>query len=161
VILDLPQPRPQLVVLVLHTLDQLGGEGTRQEVIRKIKDEGWFAHVYPEDNTPYLSQQDLGRNEPRWETSIAWARKDALEAHLLRESERNCWAISRNGRETLIEVKQRFAAAELKAWRCYMWTPLFKSLIDLQYKPGNDSPRPGSVYKDMEGYSRVRRIEFI
>ena len=76
--MDLSKTRPQLIVLILEALEQLGTFGSKQEVLQRIADEGWFARVDSEDNLPYPSQEELGRNEPRWKTLIAWARWDAV-----------------------------------------------------------------------------------
>lgn len=146
--IDLSKTRPQIIVLILEALERLGISGSKQEVIRRIAAEGWFAHVYPEDNLPYPSQ-----DEPRWETLIAWARKDAFDgvnAGLLDGTERDCWTLTRSGREALKKIKQSFQEGNHRADTCYMWSQTFKRLIDPHYRPGHDYPRVGSIYEDME-----------
>lgn len=60
---------------------------TRREATEFIRSKLWFA-IQPEDRLPYPSQMFTSR-EPRWETVIAWARKDCVERDLMAGERRN------------------------------------------------------------------------
>lgn len=154
--LDLLTPRDQLVVFVLKTLDDLGGASSKEEVISSIRAQGWFAFVPEEDWKPYPSTTERGSTEARWQTAIAWARQKAIELKLVDGTEWNYWKLERAGRDALRKIEEDFRTGKLAARVCCMWSSKFKAMIDPTYALGNDLPRPGTVYRDMEGFRSGR-----
>ena len=130
--------RGQGVVLVLHSLRDLGGACTKQEVIDFIQ----HADLYE------LTRHDLppyeGQSEPRYHTLLAWARKDALiNGWLIDTTERDAWQLSRDGRDILDKTIRRYRTGNLSVKQCYLWTPKFKKQVDPAYEPSaEDKVRP-------------------
>ncbi len=153
--MDLRKTRPQLVILILETLDQLGCSGSREEVLHRIANEGWFARIDLEDNVPYASVSDGGSQEPRWRTLLSWARKDAFDGAypgLLDGGERGTWTLTRRGRETLNQIKTDFQTGRSQSKICYMWSVAFKAMLDPNYRPGEDRSRPHGIYEKTEHF---------
>lgn len=76
--------RGQTIIILLSALRDLHGAHTKSETTNYITTEAWF-DVKLEDKKPYPSQST---NEPRWQTLIAWARKDCVECGLMERAER-------------------------------------------------------------------------
>jgi hypothetical protein len=135
--------RGQGVLLVLHALQELGGSNTKAEVIGKISSCHWY-DVSRHDLPPYE-----GKEEPKYHTLLAWARKDCYEREWMLRAGWNDWSISRDGRSVLEDVIQRFRSRRLDVSRCYLWTASFKKMLDPAYVPSNgDAIRPEEVSDD-------------
>jgi hypothetical protein len=149
--LKLETPQDQLAVMVLKALDELGAESTRGDTIRLIANRQWFALI-PEDRHRYPSDVQRGLHEPRWHIALAFARSRAVELKYVGNSEWNCWQLDRLGREALRQIESRFSDGTIQSGVCFMWSPVFKRLMDSNYVEGSDLKRPGSVYQDMPGF---------
>lgn len=149
--LNIETPQDQLAVMVLKALDELGAESTRTDTIRSIANRQWFALI-PEDRQRYPSDVQRGLHEPRWHIALAFARSRAVELKYIGNSEWNCWQLDRAGREALREIESCFSNGTIQARVCFMWSPMFKGLMDSNYVEGSDLKRPGSVYADMPGF---------
>ena len=138
--------RGQGVFLVLHSLRELGGVRAKQEVLSFIQD----ADLYE------ITRHDLpaypGQSEARYHTLIAWARKDALIAEWLIETEqRDEWQLSRDGRNILDLTIERYRKGDLKVCECYLWTLKFKKAIDPNYEPSSDDRiRPEELWNQFD-----------
>jgi hypothetical protein len=130
--------RGQGVFLVLYALDSLGGGNSKQDVIGCISRGGWY-DVTRHDLPPYD-----GKNEPKYHTLLAWARKDCYEREwMLLTDQRDDWSISRNGRLVLERAIERYRKKEWDVRKCYLWKKSFKKVIDPTYEPSSlDAVRP-------------------
>ena len=127
---------------MLHSLFQLGGACTKREVLMFIQD-GDLYEITRHDLPSYESQ-----NEPKYHTLLAWARKDALIAEwLIDTDERDAWQISRLGRAVLERTTGRYRGGELSVRNCYLWTQRFKRIVDPAYVPSpEDKIRPEEAW---------------
>ena len=122
--------RFQEMVLVLFALNIMGGIRSKQEVLRYIRCQGWLASTQ-EDRGNYE-----GCREPKSETLLCYARKDAVEAGLMFDhDERDHWEIAREGQSFLVREKRHFGSKAQSVRCCYMWTPKFKQIWDASYVP--------------------------
>jgi hypothetical protein len=130
--------RGQGVFLVLYALNADGGGKSKQDVIECISRGGWY-DVTRHDLPPYE-----GKNEPKYHTLLAWARKDCYERDwMLRTDQKDDWSISRNGRVILECAIERYRKKEWDVRKCYLWKTVFKKLIDSMYEPSaSDAVRP-------------------
>jgi hypothetical protein len=95
--------RFQEMVLVLFSLNTMGGIRSKEEVLRYIRGQGWLASTQ-EDRASYE-----GSREPKSETLLCYARKDAVEAGLMFDhDERDHWEIAREGQSFLEHEKRHF-----------------------------------------------------
>ena len=138
--------RGQGIVLVLHSLRELGGVRSKQDVLSFIQDADLY-EITRHDLPPYP-----GQNEARYHTLLAWARKDALIAEwLIDTSERDEWQLSRAGRDFLERTVGRYRGGDLKVYMCYLWTHKFKKLIDPSYQPSaDDRVRPEEIFTQFD-----------
>ena len=135
--------RGQCVILILYALRELGSQHSKKEVLRFIQDARLYQVIPDYDLPPYAN-----KNEARYQTLLAWARKDAFETDwLVQTDERDAWQISRLGRAVLEKNLQRFlTGGDLDVRKCYLWTPKFKKLVHPSYEPSNeDAERPEEV----------------
>ena len=129
--------RGQELILVLHALWELRGGNRKSETITYINQSHYFA-LHRSDIPSYD-----GTNEPRWNTLLAWARKDGVLKGGIANDERDYWEITRKGREILDKAKERFSSKVRDVRLCYLWTPTFKKLMDPDYIPSDkDKKRP-------------------
>jgi hypothetical protein len=135
-------------MLVYHALHQTGG-GTRQGTVDFIANQGWWTHA-AEDYRPY---PDAGTNEHCWRILIAYGRKDAFdEGHLFDFDEKNHWKLNREGEEEYSRVLSYFRQGKGDVAQGYLWTPLFKKILDPRYaETSADAKRPKTIYT---GYAR-------
>src|SRR5690606_18481446 len=126
-------------IMVLVSLHDLGGGGSKQEVIENIKKHKWF-DLQREDWEPYPSSNS---NEPRWKTFLAWAREYCAKDGLIERGIRDVWTLSKQGHNMATQVKQRFSSRVYDVRKCYLWAPSFKKYMDPQYESSSqDEPRP-------------------
>jgi hypothetical protein len=135
--------RGQAVLLVLHTLRELGGACTKREVLTLIQRADLY-DITKHDLPPYES-----KDEPKYHTLLCWARKDAVElGWMLDTDERDAWQLARPGRNLLEGTIARFRGGDLNVRKCYLWTAKFKKQIDPAYEPSaEDAIRPEDVYQ--------------
>ena len=137
--------RGQGVFLVLYTLRELSGACTKRDVLAFIQDGGIY-EITRHDLPPYET-----KDEPKYHTLLCWARKDAVELEwMLDTEERDAWQLARSGRELLERTIRRFRGGNLSVRECYLWTPKFKSQMDLTYQPSPaDRRRPEDQYSEL------------
>ena len=138
--------RSQMIMILLGTMAGCKGGHSKQSVISMIEESRWF-DFQEEDRKPYPT---VKTKEPRWHTSVAFRRKDCYEDDLfVRDGVRDSWTISKDGSNAYVLRKMQFASGELDCAKCYMWSPIFKRIIDPSYSPSDrDVARPDDVYKD-------------
>jgi len=123
------------------------GGPRKREVIEYIQREGYL-NISPEDVTPYMSQV-----EPRWNTDIAYRRKDAVERELLFNAAHDCWELTRAGGERIEIIMNACTAKRFDVRECYLWTKHLKKGLDPDYVPSDKDavrPRP-STPEELEG----------
>ena len=112
----------------------------KQEVIEYIR-ERRYLNIRPEDLESYVTQ-----TEPRWNTDIAFRRKDGVEWGLLFNRERNAWDLTRDGIEVLGKVKNACLKKEYDVRKCHLWTERLKKAFDPSYEPSvADTPSPRRI----------------
>ena len=145
------QPRGQCAVLLLRALLDLGNSGSKRDVLRHISENHWFT-IQDEDREPYPSNKLTG-GEPRWQTLIAWARKDFVLRDLVGDEARDLWSLTRNGRTVIDRIPENFRKGEFDVRLCFLWSPIFKSLMDPGYKQTDqDARRPYHFYRDLKSF---------
>jgi hypothetical protein len=121
----------QHMVLLLYTLDNIPGDVPRkQDAILFLRNQRLIT-LREEDHQPYLS---CG-NEPSWHTDIAWSRKNAVMVGYVQNNSRDSWEISREGRGFIQSIMQRGKDQQLQVYRCCLWAPRFKNLVDPSFEP--------------------------
>jgi hypothetical protein len=139
-------PRGQCIVLLLSALKELGCSRTKYETVSFIRNQHWF-DIQKDDLHPYPS---VTTKEPRWQTQIAFAMKDARDAELTFSEGLDQWAISRRGVEELREVESLYRTGALVVGNCFFWTLKFKTRLNPSYTPSQkDAIRPYDLYKDI------------
>lgn len=139
--------RGQIALMLLRCLKELPGSRPKSEVIEVIRSKRWF-QITSEDRLPYPSVKS---REPRWETLIAWARKDCVESNLmLKDGIRDSWQISKEGENMVTEAKAAFASQQLDVRECFFWSSSLKGIMDPSYvESAQDTPRPPRLYNDL------------
>ena len=90
----------QRLICLLFVLSEIPSLPARkQEVIEYIRQRGYL-NIQPEDLESYVTQ-----TEPRWNTDIAFRRKDGVEWGSLFNNRRDCWELTRDGIEILEKIK--------------------------------------------------------
>jgi hypothetical protein len=135
--------RWQGIMLVLHTLHELGGSNTKQQVIAHISQPGYYA----------VTKYDLPRyenhNEPKYHTLLAWTRKDCVARDLILDHEQDAWVLSREGRRKVDEIHRVFSKGEYDVRKCYLWTPKFKKILFPTYQPSvAEAKRPEKIFEE-------------
>lgn len=130
--------RAQRLICLLFTLYEMPIGGPRKrEAIEYIQRRGYL-NISPEDIDPYISQV-----EPGWCTDIAFRRKDAVENELVFNQTRDCWELTRPGRELVERVIKACEEKRFDVRKCYLWTKYLKKALDPQYVPSSeDAQRP-------------------
>jgi hypothetical protein len=144
--------RWQEVFLVLYALEDMGATRTKREVLNHIRTEGWYAY-----NVDDLDKYS-GQNDYKYQTTLAWARKDAVIRELFIDPDgKDQWEISRKGRELLkLRIscfrERDITKTMLDVGQCYLWTKRFRTIIDPLYTPSpKDAKRPKKVnYLDID-----------
>ncbi|MCS7192255.1 MAG: winged helix-turn-helix domain-containing protein, partial [Armatimonadetes bacterium] len=89
-------------VSILEALEQLGGRGSVQEVLKIVYDK--MKERFTEDD---LKPLPLG-NETRWSNTARWERWEMVREGLLRDdSPIGIWEITEKGREYLEQVRRK------------------------------------------------------
>ena len=133
----------QRLICLLFVLEEMPRRPARkQEVIEYIR-ERHYLDIRPEDLESYVTQ-----TEPRWNTDIAFRRKDGVELELLFNNQRDCWEPTRDGVRVLEKVKRMCLMKEFDVRECYLWTKHLKKNLDPSYEPTSaDKPRPRKFNK--------------
>ena len=133
----------QRLICLLFVLEEMPRRPARkQEVIEYIR-ERHYLDIRPEDLESYVTQ-----TEPRWNTDIAFRRKDGVELELLFNNQRDCWEPTRDGIRVLEKVKRMCLMKEFDVRECYLWTKHLKKNLDPSYEPTSaDKPRPRKFNK--------------
>jgi len=140
-------PRWQSIVMLLGVLSQTRRNLARQEANYQIRNNLWF-DIQREDCVPYRSQMFTSR-EPRWETGIAWARKDCVERGLMSKDGHDEWEATGEGYDAFASFLNASRIHVLDVRRCYLWSRHFKHYMDSTYKPSEaDADRPLNLYED-------------
>ena len=146
--------RRQINIMLLATLDDLRC-ARKQDAIRYIASHRYF-DIREEDLAPYPKSLTT---EPRWHTLIAWGRKSCLVEGFIMGSERDSWEITREGVEEIASVRAKYFSGQLQARNCYMWTTLFKKVMQPGYSlSATDAKRPLDVYRDVQDSTISRLI---
>lgn len=144
------QPRGQCIVLLFAALRELTGSNTRRNTVQFISEHQWFA-IELDDLKPYPSQKRT--REPRWQTLIAWGRKDSVLRDLVLSHERDAWALSREGNRRWDEIAPKFRSGEWTVAKGYLWSVKFKKHLCPDYVPSaTDAKRPWRFYDDLLDY---------
>jgi hypothetical protein len=135
---DIYSEQIQRLICLLLVLEEMPRRPARkQEVIDYIRQRRYL-DIRPEDLESYVTQ-----TEPRWNTDIAFRRKDAVEEGLLFNNQRDCWELTRDGIESLEKVKRACATKKYDVRKCYLWTKHLKKALDSSYEPSpSDKSRP-------------------
>lgn len=134
----------QRLICLLFVLEEMPCRPARkQEVIEYIRQRRYL-DIRPEDLESYITQI-----EPRWNTDIAFRRKDGVERGLLFNNQRDAWELTRDGIECLEKIKTAFAAQEYNVKECYLWTKHFKKALDPSYRPSTDDKLRPRDYRNM------------
>lgn len=133
----------QRLICLLFVLEEIPIRPARkQEVIEFIR-QRHYLDVRPEDLESYITQI-----EPRWNTDIAFRRKDGVERGLLFNNQRDAWELTRDGIKLLEKVKKAFAIQKYDVRECYLWTKHLKKALDPSYEPSSaDKLRPRDYIK--------------
>ena len=84
--------------------------------------------------------------EPRWNTDIAFRRKDGVEWGLLFNRERDAWDLTGDGIDLLRKIKADCAQKKYDVRQCDLWTKHLKKALDATYEPSSaDKPRVKKV----------------
>lgn len=109
--IDVVPPRGQCIIMLRAALNELRGTNSKQKTIAFIRERHWF-DLHPEDLLPYPT---CCTNEPRWQTLIAWGRKDSVVAGLMFNHRRDEWELTRDGIDRFIGIRARYRTGELFA----------------------------------------------
>jgi hypothetical protein len=128
----------QRLVCLLFVLEEMPSRPARkQEVIEYIRQRRYM-DFRPEDWQSYKTQI-----EPRWNTDMAFRRKDGVKWGLLFKRERDAWDLIRDGVGLLEKVKKACVSKKYDVRECYLWTKQLKKAFDPTYEPSDaDKPRP-------------------
>ena len=131
----------QRLICLLFVLGEIPSLPARkQEVIEHIRKRGYL-NIQPEDLESYVTQ-----TEPRWNTDIAFRRKDGVEWGLLFNNQRDCWELTRDGVEILKKIKLACVEKRYDVRECYLWTKTLKVALNPAYTPSSaDKPRVKKV----------------
>lgn len=139
-------PRWQCIILLFAVLREVRGGLTKGESVERIRERTWF-DIQPEDRLPYPSNRHTS-HEQRWITVIAWARKDAVEYHLMHTGTHNNWDLNGAGLDFFVVVAAACREGQLDVRRCYLWSRLFKLRMCPSYiADASDRKRPLNLYE--------------
>jgi hypothetical protein len=94
--------------MLFAVLSEVRGGLTKADAVDRIRERRWF-DIQPEDRLPYPCTRHT-THEHRWITIIAWARKDAVENHLMHTGIRNNWDLNGQGLDLFAGIAKGHAA---------------------------------------------------
>jgi hypothetical protein len=140
--------RTQRLFCLLFVLYEMPIGGPRKrEVLEYIQRHGYL-ELKPKDVEPYMTQV-----EPRWHTDIAYRRKDAVQDELLFNQTRDCWDITRSGRDLIVMVIKDAKTSVFDVRKCPLWSKHLKKAVDPRYVPSNDDAVRPPKRSDLDYYS--------
>lgn len=127
----------QRLICLLFVLGEIPSLPARKrEAIEYIRQRGYL-NIQPEDLESHVTQ-----TEPRWNTDMAFSRKDGVEWGLLFKNQRDCWELTRDGVEVLKIIKTACVNKKYDVRKCDLWTRHLKKALDPTYEPSSsDKPR--------------------
>ena len=132
--------------MLFAVLSEVRGGLTKADAVDRIRERRWF-DIQPEDRLPYPSTRHT-THEHRWITIIAWARKDAVENHLMHTGIRNNWDLNGQGLDLFAGIAKACRESRIDVRRCYLWSAAFKLRMDPSYTPGQpERKRPINLYE--------------
>ena len=132
------------MIMLLASLFDLKGGRRRQEVLSVIEQKQWY-DLEPEDRKPYPTT-----TEPRWKNLISWARLSCADEGLMERGVPDDWAITKDGHNAYVTLRNAFRNEELDVTRCFLWTGRFKNHIVPDWAPnGSEAQRPKYMYMDL------------
>ena len=139
----------QRLFCLLFVLEEMPARGVRKQQVIEYIQRRHYLDIQPSVVESYITQ-----TEPRWNTDIAFRRKDGVEWGLLFNNQRDCWDLTRHGIELFKIVKMACAAKKYDVRECYLWTKQLKKALDPSYEPSSaDKPRPRKLtfedYQDL------------
>jgi hypothetical protein len=139
--------RAQCVVLLLAGLEELGGRGTKQQVLRHITGRNYFAEE-AEDRLPFPAAAEP---RPRWELLMSLAWTTCVRGECIAECDRDLWQLTAKGTEFYRQSTAMYRDGTFDAHRCFLWTEVFKRRLVPTYMPRPDErPRPAMLYHDLQ-----------
>ena len=138
--------RGQCVLLLLAGFDELGGRGTKREVLGLISEREYF-DAEAEDRLPFPTAL---QPEPRWELlmGLAWTR--CVEGGCIEQSEGDIWQGTAYGSELFREALSQFRDGTFDVNSCFLWTTKFKRHLDPGYvRRPDERHRPAGLYHDL------------
>ena len=93
-------------ILLLSILD-LGGEGTKKEVLDNIEQRNFM--IYEEDEL----QKKHNRNEIKWRNDLAFTRKGLQSKGYIDGKVRNCWKVTTEGRMYFYKIAEEYRTTNL------------------------------------------------
>jgi hypothetical protein len=120
---------------------------SKREAIGYIAMRHWFA-LEAEDREPYPSQR-FTASEPRWQTLIAWARKDSVLHDFVSYESRDAWGLTRRGRDVAARVRELYRTRKLSVSPGFLWSHEFKLFMCPDHlASASDAKRPMFFYRD-------------
>lgn len=139
--------RSQCSLLLLASLAELGGRGTRLELLEHIAARSYF-NLEAEDMLPFPTAL---QPEPRWELLMALAWTTCSEAGCIVEIEANRWQLTPDGEKFYSRATAQFRDGVFDAHRCFLWTEQFKRRLMPGYvRAPHERPRPPRFYHDIQ-----------
>jgi hypothetical protein len=140
--------RIQRLICLLLVLSEIPRRPARKREVLDYIRQRHYLDIQPSDLESYVTQI-----EPRWNTDIAYRRKDAVENDLLFNSQRDSWELTRSGVEKLEEIKEVCISKKYDVRQCYLWTKQLKKALDPSYQSSDtDKKRPKKIgFKDLMG----------
>ena len=137
----------QRLICLLFVLEEMPKRGVRKQEVSEYIQRQHYLDIRHSDVESYITQ-----TEPRWNTDIAFRRKDGVERDFLFNNQRDCWELTRHGIEILNKVKKWCAAKVYDVRECYLWTKHLKKALDPSYEPSSvDKSRPRkSTFEDIK-----------
>lgn len=134
----------QRLICLLFVLEEIPSRPSRKQEVLEYIQRRHYLDIRPADLGNYITQ-----TEPRWNTDIAYRRKDGVQRDFLFNNQRDCWELTRPGIEILNKVKKACAAKFYDVRECYLWTKHLKKALDPSYEPSSaDKPRPRKLTPD-------------
>jgi hypothetical protein len=128
----------QRLVCLLFVLEEMPRRPARKQEVLEYIHRRHYLDIQPADLESYVTQI-----EPRWNTDIAFRRKDGVEKDFLFNNQRDCWELTRHGIQILEKVKKACATKDYDVRECYLWTRNLKKALDPSYEPSPaDKRRP-------------------
>ncbi len=124
----------QAQLVLLYTLVEMGGSGTKENVLKHIRRHGYWKLT--EENERHLPS----RAEPFWEKSFAYKRETLASKGCIGRGEKNRWPITDAGRALLQKLTAE-AIADASGAQCLYTDAFFKRLVGQEAEGEMDEER--------------------